>query len=70
MCRFVLAICIDPKPLDGRPYKPWRLRDGAEATQLRSSQRASAEIASIGGQVVSITSAGFTTRSAHVLPTI
>lgn len=45
------AICIDPKPLTGHPYRPWRMRDAPEATKLLASRRTTADIANIGGQV-------------------
>lgn len=47
------AICIDPKPSAGHAYRPWRMRDAPEATRLMASRRTSADIANIGGQVVS-----------------
>jgi hypothetical protein len=62
-----IAICIEPLLDTGSSYKPWRMRDGAEATALQASKQLSAEIANIGGPVVSISERASTT-GCHFLP--
>jgi hypothetical protein len=29
--RLMIVICINPPPVDGKDYKPWRLRDSPES---------------------------------------